>query len=146
MFLATTNPLEYRYMWTNAWLVLYTWLQHTAPDLPHFGEDEWTWVRGAFCTIDRPYGPFDWMHHHIGSTHVAHHLFSYMPCYHAQEATAALKAYLEPKGLYHYDATPFPLAAWRVTHECHYVEAVNGIQHYKSLRDIAKKDKSKKVA
>jgi len=134
------------YLWCNAWLVLYTWLQHTAPDLPHFGEDEWTWVRGALCTIDRPYGPFDWMHHRIGSTHVAHHLFSYLPCYHAAEATAALKAYLGPKGLYHYDPTPFPLAAWRVTHECHFVEAVNGIQHYKSLRDVAKKDKAKKQA
>lgn len=116
-------------------------------DVAHFDENDHTWVKGAFQTIDRPYGNLiNFLHHNIGSTHVAHHLFSYMPCYHAQEATAALKAYLEPKGLYHYDATPFPLAAWRVTHECHYVEAVNGIQHYKSLRDIAKKDKSKKVA
>jgi len=30
------------YLWTNFWLVLYTWLQHTDIDLPHFGEDEWT--------------------------------------------------------------------------------------------------------
>ena len=79
------------YLWTNFWLVMYTWLQHTDEDLPHFGEDEWTWVRGALCTIDRPYHGFDWMHHHIGSTHVTHHLFSNLPCYHAQEATAALK-------------------------------------------------------
>jgi len=129
------------YLWTNFWLVLYTWLQHTAPDLPHFGEDEWTWERGALCTIDRPYGPFDWMHHHIGSTHVAHHLFFNMPCYHAVEATAALKAFLEPKGLYHYDPTPFPLAAWRIGHQCHYVEAVEGVQLYKSL-DVKKNSKS----
>ena len=85
------------YMWANFWLVLYTWLQHTSPDVPHFGDGEWTWVRGALCTIDRPYaelfGFFDWMHHHIGSTHVTHHLFSNLPCYHAQEATAALKAF-----------------------------------------------------
>jgi hypothetical protein len=60
---------------TNAWLVLYTWLQHTAEDVPHFGEDQWTWEKGAFMTIDRPYGPvFDFLHHRIGSTHVAHHL------------------------------------------------------------------------
>lgn len=131
------------YLWVNFWLVLYTWLQHTAPDLPHFGEDEWTWVRGALCTIDRPYGPFDWMHHHIGSTHVAHHLFSYLPCYHAVEATAALKAFLEPKGLYHYDATPFPVAAWKIGHECHYVEDVAGVQFYKSLKH-AKSGKAKK--
>ena len=35
------------YMWTNAWLVLYTWLQHTDPSVPQYGEDEWTWVKGA---------------------------------------------------------------------------------------------------
>jgi len=34
-------------MWTNAWLVLYTWLQHTDPSVPQYGEDEWTWVKGA---------------------------------------------------------------------------------------------------
>jgi len=132
------------YLWNNFWLVLYTWLQHTAPDLPHFGEDEWTWVRGALCTIDRPYGPFDWMHHHIGSTHVAHHLFSYLPCYHAQEATAALKAFLEPKGLYHYDGTPFPVAAWKIGRDCHYVEEITGVQFYKSLKN-AKAGGSKKT-
>ena len=86
------------YMWVNFWLVLYTWLQHTSPEVPHFGDDEWTWVRGALCTIDRPYaelfGFFDWMHHHIGSTHVCHHLFSNLPCYHAVEATKHVKAYL----------------------------------------------------
>merc|ERR1711924_47819 len=43
------------YLWVNFWLVLYTWLQHTSPEVPHFGDDEWTWVRGALCTIDRPY-------------------------------------------------------------------------------------------
>jgi omega-6 fatty acid desaturase (delta-12 desaturase) len=130
------------YLWANFWLVNYTWLQHTAPDLPHFGDEEWTWVRGALCTIDRPYGIFDWMHHHIGSTHVCHHLFSRMPCYHAVEATAALKAYLEPKGLYHYDPTNWVLASWRIARDCHYVESVNGIQHYKSLAN-AKKGSSK---
>merc|ERR1711869_34203 len=43
------------YLWVNFWLVLYTWLQHTSPEVPHFGDDEWTWGRGALCTIDRPY-------------------------------------------------------------------------------------------
>merc|ERR1712070_707243 len=134
------------YLWTNFWLVLYTWLQHTDIDLPHFGEDEWTWVRGALCTIDRPYGPFDWMHHHIGSTHVAHHLFSYMPCYHAQEATKALKAYLEPKGLYHYDPRNFVSAAWHVAHTCHYVEGIEGVQYYMSLTKAAAAKKAAKSA
>eukprot|EP00747_Dinoflagellata_sp_TGD_P056473 gnl/TRDRNA2_/TRDRNA2_150116_c0_seq1.p1 gnl/TRDRNA2_/TRDRNA2_150116_c0~~gnl/TRDRNA2_/TRDRNA2_150116_c0_seq1.p1 ORF type:complete len:431 (+),score=53.03 gnl/TRDRNA2_/TRDRNA2_150116_c0_seq1:79-1293(+) len=129
------------YLWCNFWLITYTWLQHTSVDMPHFGDDEWTFVRGALCTTDRPYGIFDWMHHHIGSTHVAHHLFSRIPCYRAVEATAALKAYLEPKGLYHYDGTNFVAAAWKIAHECHYVEGTDGIQHYKSLRDTKKEGK-----
>lgn len=129
------------YLWTNFWLVLYTWLQHTDVTVPHFGEDEWTWVRGALCTIDRPYNGFDWMHHHIGSTHVCHHLFSNLPCYHAQEATAALKAFLEPRGLYNYDGRPWIQAAWEVAHECHYVEDIKGVQFFKSL-DKPKKAKA----
>jgi len=121
------------YMVANSWLVLYTWLQHTDPNLPHYGEDEWTWVKGALCTIDRPYGIFDWMHHHIGSTHVCHHLFSTLPCYHAVEATKHLKAFLEPRGFYNYDPTPLPKAAWRVAKTCHFVEDTRGVQYYKSF-------------
>lgn len=50
-------------------------------------------MKGALTTIDRPYGPvFDFLHHHIGSTHVAHHLNHTIPHYHAKEATEALKA------------------------------------------------------
>jgi len=127
------------YLWVNFWLVLYTWLQHTDPNIPHYGDDDWTWVKGALCTIDRPYGFFDWMHHHIGSTHVAHHLFSTLPCYRAEEATRHLKAYLEPRGLYNYDATPWPLAAWRVAKTCHFVEDVKGTQYYKSFGSKSKK-------
>jgi len=54
------------YMFTNFWLVLYTWLQHTDPEIPHYGDDTWSFLRGALCTIDRPYTFFDWFHHHIG--------------------------------------------------------------------------------
>jgi len=33
------------------------------------------YTKGAFLTIDRPYGAvFDFLHHRIGSTHVAHHV------------------------------------------------------------------------
>merc|ERR1711924_226026 len=79
------------YMACNFWLVLYTWLQHTDVDVPHFNGDEWDWVKGTFMTIDRPYGPvLDFLHHRIGSTHVAHHVAHTIPHYHAKEATEAL--------------------------------------------------------
>jgi len=127
------------YMVVNAWLVLYTWLQHSDPSVPHYGEGEWSWVRGALSTIDRPYGIFDFFHHTIGSTHVVHHLFHEMPWYNAGVATEAVKAYLEPKGLYNHDPTPWYQAMWRVAKTCHYVESVEGIQYYKSLEDVPRK-------
>jgi omega-6 fatty acid desaturase (delta-12 desaturase) len=123
-------------LWNQAWLVLYTWLQHNDPSVPQYGPDEWTWVRGALSTIDRPYGIFDFFHHKIGSTHVAHHLFHEMPFYKADVATAAIKAYLEPRGLYNYDPTPWYVAMWRVAKTCHYIEDLDGIQYYKSLEDV----------
>jgi omega-6 fatty acid desaturase (delta-12 desaturase) len=135
------------YMVVNAWLVLYTWLQHTDPSVPQYGEGEWTWVKGALSTIDRDYGIFDFFHHRIGSTHVVHHLFHEMPCYHALEATIAVKAFLEPKGLYNYDPTPWYIAMWKIAKRCHYVEGTDGIQYYKSLEDVPlTKDVQKKAA
>jgi len=130
------------YLWVNFWLVLYTWLQHTSPDVPQFGDDEWTWVRGALCTIDRPYaelfGFFDWVHHHIGSTHVCHHLFSNLPCYHAVEATKHLKAYLKPLNLYNYDHDAVVPSMWKAAKECQYVDAPTGVQFPKAVRDLKK--------
>ena len=43
------------YLVCNGWLVLYTWLQHTHEAMPHFGDADWAWVKGALSTIDRPY-------------------------------------------------------------------------------------------
>ncbi|KAK9824841.1 hypothetical protein WJX81_005778 [Elliptochloris bilobata] len=90
------------YLIVNAWLVTITLLQHTHPALPHFAAGEWDWLRGALSTVDRSYGFLDHMFHHIADTHVAHHLFSGMPHYHAREATAVLKPLLGP--YYQFDA------------------------------------------
>jgi len=124
------------YLICNAWLVLYTWLQHTDPSIPHYGEGEWTWVRGALSTIDRDYGIFCFFHHKIGSTHVMHHLFHECPFYNALEGTHAIRKFLEPKGLYNYDPTPWPIAMWRIARTCHYVEGPEGIQYLKSLEEV----------
>jgi len=104
-------------VFTNMWLVAYTWLQHTDVDVPHLSNDEFSYMRGAFLTIDRPYGPiFDYLHHKIGSTHVAHHIDCTIPHYHAREATDAIaKAF--PKA-YLYDPTPVHKAIWRVACNC----------------------------
>lgn len=87
------------------------------PPSPVRSGDDWSQVKGALTTIDRPYGPvFDFLHHRIGSTHVAHHLNHTIPHYHAKEATEALqKAFPQ---YYLYDPTPIHVAAWRVGRDC----------------------------
>ena len=108
------------YLVVNFWLVLYTWLQHTDADVPHFDDDEWTWVKGAFMTIDRPYGGLlDFLHHRIGSTHVAHHIDARIPHYHAAKATRAIREHFPD--LYRYDPTPIPQAVWKAAMQCNVV-------------------------
>jgi len=110
----------------NAWLVTYTWLQHTDLDVPHFDMDDHSYVKGALHTIDRPYdkldpwGIIDFLHHKIGSTHVAHHFDPSIPHYKAKPATEAIKENFPE--LYLYDPTPIPQALWRVCKGCAAVE------------------------
>lgn len=117
----------------NAFLVLITCLQHTHPALPHYDGSEWEWIRGALSTVDRDYGMLNHVFHHLPDTHVAHHLFSTIPHYHAVEATRAIKLILG--NYYFYDSTPVCNALWREFRECVYVEAdspgKSGILWYK---------------
>lgn len=118
------------YMIMNYYLVLITYLQHTDVYLPHFRNKEWKWLRGAFCTIDRPYGWFhDYIFHRITDTHVCHHIFSKMPFYNAIEATEVIKR--ELGDYYLYDSTPIPLALWRSYVNCQYVDDEGDIVFYK---------------
>ncbi|GBF97029.1 hypothetical protein Rsub_09502 [Raphidocelis subcapitata] len=107
------------YMVVNFWLVAITFLQHTHPGLPHYDDSEWDWLRGALATVDRSYGVLDHFFHHIADTHVAHHLFSQMPHYHAEEATEAIKKVLGP--YYCRDPRNVLAALWQETCSCHYV-------------------------
>ncbi|KAK4404942.1 Delta(12)-fatty-acid desaturase FAD2 [Sesamum angolense] len=108
----------------NAFLVLITYLQHTHPALPHYNSSEWDWLRGALATVDRDYGILNTVFHNITDTHVAHHLFSTMPHYHAMEATKAIKPILGK--YYQFDGTPIFKAVWREAKECIYVEPDEG--------------------
>lgn len=108
----------------NGFLVLITYLQHTHVALPHYDSSEWDWLRGALATVDRDYGILNKVFHNITDTHVAHHLFSTMPHYHAMEATKAIKPLLGE--YYQFDGTPFYKAMWREAKECVYVEPDEG--------------------
>ena len=108
------------YLVVNAWLVTYTWLQHTDVDVPHYDADDWSFMSGAFCTVDRPYGRIaDFLHHRIGTTHVAHHIDAKIPHYRARQATDAIAAVFP--ALYRHDPTPVRKALWRVATRCHVV-------------------------
>ena len=101
----------------NAWLVAYTWLQHTDTDIPHFSSSEWNWAKGALQTVDRPYGALlNLLHHGIGSTHVCHHINPRIPHYNAWQATALLRQRFPE--LVRHDPTPIHRALWRVATRC----------------------------
>jgi len=78
--------------------VLYTWLQHTDVDVPHYEGENWSFLKGAFMSIDRPYGPlFDFLHHRIGSTHVVHHIDCTIPCAPALPCPPPLRSPTHPR-------------------------------------------------
>ncbi|KVI12045.1 delta(12)-fatty-acid desaturase FAD2-like [Cynara cardunculus var. scolymus] len=105
----------------NAFLVTITYLHHTHPSLPHYDDSEWNWMKGAFATVDRDYGVLNKVFHNITDTHVLHHLFSYIPHYHAMEATKAIRPVLGE--FYQIDRTPFFVALWRESKNCLFIEA-----------------------
>eukprot|EP01102_Stenamoeba_stenopodia_P016084 TRINITY_DN556_c0_g1_i2.p1 TRINITY_DN556_c0_g1~~TRINITY_DN556_c0_g1_i2.p1 ORF type:complete len:402 (-),score=90.39 TRINITY_DN556_c0_g1_i2:85-1290(-) len=118
------------YLFVNMWLVLITELQHTDAEIPHYDSEEWTWLRGALCTVDRDYGILNHFHHHIGDTHICHHIFSKIPHYHAEEATRHLKKTLGR--YYRRDETPIAVALWKSMLECGFIEDNEHIAWYQS--------------
>jgi len=70
-----------------SWLVITTFLQHSEPEiLPWFSSQKWNYVIGNLSSIDRDYGFFQEITHHIG-THQIHHLFPMVPHYNLTKAT-----------------------------------------------------------
>lgn len=121
------------YMIVNMWLVLITYLQHSDPAIPHYTPKMFNFVRGALCSVDRDYGVYNHLHHHIGDTHVAHHLFSQMPFYHAQEATEAIKKVLGD--YYCHDETNVWQAVRRSWAYCKFVDPADGdVMYYHNYK------------
>lgn len=121
------------YMFVNMWLVTITYLQHSDPAIPHYTPKEFSFVRGALCSVDRDYGIYNILHHHIGDTHVVHHLFSQMPFYHAQEATQAVRKVLGD--YYYHDPTPVFQAIRRSWAYCKFVDEDDGdIMFYRNYK------------
>lgn len=134
------------YLWVNHWLVLITFLQHTDPILPHYRASEFTFPRGALATLDRNLlgdlgSVMGWLGavstHGISETHVAHHVASKIPHYHAWEATDALRRRLVQHGI-KLEGRPGSWAeVYRVFKQCRFVEDEGDILFYKNSRGFA---------
>ena len=119
------------YIITNGWLVMYTFLQHTHEDIPHFANAEYEFIHGALSTIDRPYNWLtNFLHHDIGSTHILHHINYKIPHYRARTITPKLRKLLEEEGVYNYDDRLVLLAYYQTLKRCQYVEKIEGVQYY----------------
>ena len=133
------------YMVVNFYLVTITLLQHTHVDVPHYRGDEWTFIRGALATVDRSYGSLiNNLQHNIMDSHVAHHLFSTMPHYHAIEATPHLARKL---GVYYKrDDTPFLYALYRAFRDCVFVDDPPAdVLVWRNAKDFQKARKAEKA-
>ncbi len=101
----------------NCWLVVYTWLHHTDSDVPHLSNTGFSFMRGAFLSIDRPYGKIlNFLHHNIGSSHVVHHVCPTIPHYYAKKATTLIRKAF--KKAYLYNPDPIHKALWNVASNC----------------------------
>jgi len=109
-----------------------TFLQHTDVSLPHYRNSEWTFPRGALCTIDRNLGGKigAFFLHGICETHVAHHISSRIPHYHAWEATEALKSVLGDYYMKSDDNMYYSLV--KNYQECRFVEDEGSCLFYKN--------------
>ena len=138
-----THTLGWRTMvlhYWAPWLVVYielvaiTYLHHTAVYVPRFASEEWEWLRGALCTVDRSWGwLLDNTLHHIQDLHVCHHLFSKMPFYHHDEATEAIKPILGD--YYVRDDTNPLIALWQSMTTCIFMEDDGPVRFFKANLD-----------
>jgi omega-3 fatty acid desaturase (delta-15 desaturase) len=95
------------------WLITVTYLQHhdnTVENTIVYGDESWTYLKGALQTVDRSYGSFiDTMTHNITDGHIVHHIFfTKIPHYHLSKATRYLYKYFKENNIeYKYRYTPF---------------------------------------
>ncbi|KAF8067655.1 fatty acid desaturase-domain-containing protein [Lyophyllum atratum] len=128
------------YILTNHWIVMFTYLHHSDPTIPHYRKSEWSFLRGAAATVDRPL--LGWMgrffFHNISHDHVAHHFFIKAPFYNGPQITKAIKTVL--KDDYNYDSTPTFYALYRSFTQCLFIEEDGGIVFYKNKDGVAARE------
>ncbi|KAJ7180619.1 delta-12 fatty acid desaturase [Mycena filopes] len=120
------------FMCVNHWIVMLTYLHHCDPTIPYFRRAQWTFLRGAVSTVDRPLlgwaGRF--FLHNVSHDHISHHLFSSIPFYNQPMVTEHIKKVL--KDNYNYDSTNSFRALYRTFTQCCFIEDSGDIVFYKN--------------
>jgi len=133
------------YFLVNHWIVMFTYLHHSDPTIPHYRKSEWSFLRGAAATVDRPL--LGWMgrffFHNISHDHVAHHFFIKAPFYNGPQITKALKTVLRES--YNYDSTPTFYALYRSFTQCLFIEEGGDIIFYKNKDGVAAREVEQSV-
>lgn len=128
------------YLLANHWIVMLTFLHHTDPTVVHYRNAEWTYLRGALATVDRPL--LGWVGrfflHNVSHDHIAHHLFSTIPFYNQPQVTEHIKGVL--KDDYNYDSTNTFRALWRSFTECCFIEDDGNMVFYKNRQGKAARE------
>ena len=98
------------WVWYGWWLFTVTYFQHHFDEMVLFEKGAWSYVRGAFETIDRTFGfGIDNFHHNITDCHVVLNLlFTKIPHHNLRKATDAMCAGLKANGyptLYKHEQT-----------------------------------------
>ncbi|KAF9475735.1 hypothetical protein BDN70DRAFT_221382 [Pholiota conissans] len=128
------------YLLVNHWIVMFTFLHHSDPTIPHYRKGEWSFLRGAAATVDRPL--LGWMgrffFHNISHDHVAHHFFLRAPFWNGPEITKAVRSVLGDS--YNYDSTPTFYALYRSFTQCLFIEDEGEIIFYKNKEGVAQRE------
>ncbi|KAI0261108.1 delta-12 fatty acid desaturase protein [Gloeopeniophorella convolvens] len=141
------------YLWVNHWLILFTYLHHTDPMLPHYRASEYSFARGALTTFNRnlmgDMGPFfTWLGafsmHGIAETHVAHHVSSRIPHYNAWEASDAICNLAAKHGMSLYGGPCSWAEMYRNWRACRFVEDEGEVIFYKDANGLARARPAKK--
>jgi len=120
------------YLLANHWIVMLTYLHHSDPTIPHYRGKQWSFLRGALATVDRPL--LGWAGrfylHNVSHDHIAHHINSSIPFYNQPYVTEAIKKVIGED--YNYDSTNTFRALYRTFTECCFIEDEGDIIFYKN--------------
>lgn len=120
------------YLLANHWIVMLTYLHHSDPTIPHYRNKEWTFLRGALATVDRPFLGWAGRYflHNVSHDHIAHHTNSSIPFYNLPQVTQLIKSVLGED--YNYDSTNTFRALYRTFTQCCFIEDDGDILFYKN--------------